>query len=91
MPQPAVSGFAFRLAHQGHQIAEENGRCDAAGGCGDPSGEGTQKTSLLHRCPYALGQQVAKAGEGDGSACAAKLYHIFVEPQPPPSTTPETT
>ena len=75
------SGFAFGLKKQGTEQAEEDGGRDAPGGGGHAPGEGPGQTGFADRLVDPFGQQVAKAGQGDGGTRSTPFDQIFIQPQ----------
>ena len=73
------SAFGLGLEDQCYQQAKEDGCCDAAGCCRDTAGKGTDDALLFHSFGYALGQQIAKSGQGYRSSGTAPFHQIFIE------------
>ena len=73
------SAFIPGLKKQCGEKAEENGSGDAACGGLQPSSHDAKQPVAVDGLAHTLCKVVAEAGQGDGRACAAELYNVFVQ------------
>ena len=70
---PYISGFILGAEQQAHNHAAQDGGGDAAGSGFQTAGENAKKAVLVYCLPDALGQQIAKAGQGYCGSGSGKL------------------
>ena len=75
---PNFSCFILGLEEQTYQESCKNGCSDTAGSGSKATDEDTEKAHFVHGFPYALGQKIAKARQGNACTSSGKLHQGLI-------------